>query len=69
MYNAAFLFALVPNADWITFNCGDQAYEITRETIKNWYDTDFSEYKNEIELEAFIHRHLDDEERVNALFR
>jgi len=69
IYNATFLFTLVQNADWITFNFGDQAYEITRGALQKWYDADFSELKNEDELTAIIQRHLDDAESVNALFR
>ena len=42
IYNATFLFALVQNVDWITFNFGNQEYKITKENLQNWYGEDFS---------------------------
>jgi len=69
VYNATFLFTLVQNADWITFNFGSQEYTITEENLQNWYEEDFRELKNEEELKTFIKKHLGDEEKVNQLFR
>ncbi|AMQ07433.1 DUF4825 domain-containing protein [Sporosarcina psychrophila] len=69
IYNATFLFALVQNVDWITFNFGNQEYKITKENLQNWYGEDFSGLQSEDELKTFIQKHLDDEDKVNQLFR
>jgi len=69
VYNATFLFTLVQNVDWITFNFGNQEYKITKENLQNWYEEDFRKLPNEEELKTFIKKHLDDEEKLNQLFR
>lgn len=33
IYNATYLFALIQNAEWITFNFDNQEYKITREAL------------------------------------
>ena len=69
VFNATFLFALVQNAEWITFNFDTQEYKITKENLQNWYGVDFSELKNEDDLKALTQKHLENEDRVNQLFK
>ena len=69
VFNATFLFALVQNAEWITFNFDTQGYKITKENLQNWYGVDFSELKNEDDLKALTQKHLENEDRVNQLFK
>jgi len=68
IYNATFLFALIKNADWITFNFDNQEYKITKENLQNWYGEDFSELQSEDELKTLVQKYLDDEDKVNQLF-
>ncbi len=69
IFNATFLFALVQNTDWITFNFNNQEYKITKENLQNWYGEDFSEFTNEDELITLTQRYLEDEDKVNQLFQ
>lgn len=69
IFNATFLFTLVQNAEWITFNFDNQEYKITKENLQNWYEEDFSELKNEDDMKAFIQKHLENEDKVNQLFK
>lgn len=66
--NATFLFALVQNVDWITFNFDDQEYKITRENLQDWYDENLSDLKSESETEKLVQKHLEDENKINQLF-
>ncbi len=69
IYNATFLFALVQNADWITFNFDNREYKITKENLQNWYGENFSELKSEDELKTLAQRFLEDGDKVNQLFQ
>ena len=69
VFNATFLFTLVQNAEWITFNFDTQEYKITKENLQNWYGVDFSELKNEDDLKALTQKHLENEDKVNQLFK
>ena len=68
IYNATYLFALIQNAEWITFNFDHQEYKITREALIEWYGEDFSTLQSEKELKTLIQKRWDDEYRVNQLF-
>ncbi|MBO8170648.1 MAG: DUF4825 domain-containing protein [Bacillaceae bacterium] len=68
VYNATFIFALVQNADWITFNFGEKAYKITRENLQNWYGKELSEFTSEDAIRELIQEYLQDDHKVNQLF-
>lgn len=68
IYNATYLFALVQNVDTVTFDFDGEIYNITRETLENWYDEQLSSLKDEVETEALIEKQLEDEKRVEQLF-
>jgi len=68
IYNATYLFALIQNAQWITFNFDNQEYKITRNALIAWYGEDFSTLQSEKELKTLIQNNWDDEYRVNQLF-
>ena len=69
VFNATFLFTLVQNAEWVTFNFDHQEYKITKENLQNWYGEDFSELKNEDDLKALTQKHLKNEDKLNQLFK
>ncbi|SFP19491.1 DUF4825 domain-containing protein [Salibacterium halotolerans] len=66
IYNATFLFALIDNAEWITFNFDDK-YKIDRSQLQDWYDEDLNKFTNEEELETFVQKTID-ENKINQLF-
>ena len=68
IYNATYLFALIQNAEWITFNFDGKEYKIEKQELRDWYGEDFSKLQSEKEIEALIQKNLDDENRVNQLF-
>ena len=68
IYNATYLFALIQNAEWITFDFDHQEYKITRKALIEWYGEDFSTLQSEKELKTLIQNNWDDEYRVNQLF-
>ncbi|TSB24442.1 DUF4825 domain-containing protein [Psychrobacter sp. YGAH215] len=68
IYNATYLFALIQNAEWITFNFKHQEYKITKDALIEWYGEDFSTLQSEEELKTLIQNNWDDEYRVNQLF-
>ncbi|MGN8645303.1 DUF4825 domain-containing protein [Gracilibacillus sp. HCP3S3_G5_1] len=65
--NATFLFTLVQNVDWITFNSDILQYTITREKLQEWYGKELSEIQNEDELRELIQEYLEDENKFNQL--
>ena len=69
VFNATFIFTLVQNAEWVTFNFDHQEYKITKENLQNWYGEDFSELKNEDDLKALTQKHLANEDKLNQLFK
>ena len=68
IYNATYLFALIQNAEWITFNFDHQEYKITKDALIEWYEEDFSTFQSEEELKTLIQKRWDDEYKVNQLF-
>lgn len=68
IYNATFIFALVQNADWISFNFDDQQYKITKENLQDWYGENLSKLKSEEEISKITQEYLDNEIKVDQLF-
>lgn len=68
IFNATFLFTLVQNADWISFNFGSQLYHLTRENLQEWYGKNLSKMNNEDELRTLLEHYLNDENRIDQLF-
>lgn len=68
IYNATFIFALVKNAEWITFDFGDQVHKVSREELQNWYDTKLSEFTNEADLRKLAEEYLENASKVNGFF-
>ena len=69
IYNVTFLFTLVQNVDWITFNSNIGDYTITKEILHEWYEIELSEVQNEDELRDLIQEYLEDENKVNQLLK
>lgn len=67
IHNATFLFALVQNVDWITFNSNILEYTITKENLQEWYGEKLSEVQKEDELRELIQKYLEDENKVSQL--
>jgi Domain of unknown function (DUF4825) len=69
IYNATYLFALVKNAEWITFNFGEQEQSITREELQKWYGKELREISNGEDLKKLIQTQLEDENKLKKLFK
>ncbi|MER2057445.1 MAG: DUF4825 domain-containing protein [Niallia sp.] len=69
IYNATFIFALVQNAEWITFYFDNNEYKITKEDLQNWYGKKLSDFTSEDELRKVTQEYLQDESKVNELFK
>ncbi|APZ48811.1 DUF4825 domain-containing protein [Jeotgalibaca sp. PTS2502] len=67
IYNATFLFALIDNAEWITFVFENDEYKITKEELQKWYGKELSEFNNEEELISLVQEQLEDGNKVNRL--
>lgn len=69
--NTSYLFALIQNADWVTFHfetvAGAEEYKITREELRAGYDMDLRAIEDEGELKGYIEELIADETNVNAL--
>ncbi|MDE5416149.1 DUF4825 domain-containing protein [Alkalihalobacterium chitinilyticum] len=68
IHNATFLFTLVQNVDWITFNSDIDEYTITKEQLEEWYGKELSEIQTENELRELIEENLEDTNKINHLF-
>lgn len=69
--NASYLFALIQNADWVTFHFdaveGAEEYTITREDLQSEYDVELQAIETEDELKEHIKELLEDDAKVNEL--
>ena len=68
IYNSTFIFALVNNADWVTFDYGDRTLTVKREELQEWYGKDLRELTNEEELRKLIQEYSKDERKVFQFF-
>ncbi|SFE75790.1 DUF4825 domain-containing protein [Alteribacillus iranensis] len=63
IYNATFLFALVDNADWMTFvfeNEKEHTLRVTKDELQTWYDRELRTFTDQESLEQLIHEHLEE---------
>jgi Domain of unknown function (DUF4825) len=67
--NSTFLFALIKNVDWITFNFPDQEFTVTKEKLQTWYGTKLNKFENEKDVQNLIQEHLKSEDSVNHFFQ
>lgn len=68
-YNATFLFTLVDNVDWVSFELGEKTYEVTKEGLKDWYGEDFTTLKSKKEVEKLLEKHGSDEKKMEEFLR
>ena len=69
IYNATFIFALVQNAEWITFRFDNREYKVTKEKLQNWYEKELSDYTSEDDLRKLTQEYLEDESKVSEFFK
>ena len=69
VYTATYLFTLLRNADWISYNFGDQQFKITKQALQNWYGDDLSRFTSEDEVNTFIEKYLSQTNRVSELVK
>ncbi|RDW17088.1 DUF4825 domain-containing protein [Oceanobacillus chungangensis] len=69
--NATFIFTLIHNVEWVTFNFNNEdneEYNVTKEKLQKWYEKDLSEFTNVDDLNSFIQEYLQDDSKVNQYF-
>ncbi|WP_246943596.1 DUF4825 domain-containing protein [Bacillus pinisoli] len=67
LYNATFIFALIHNADWITFTNGMQRTTITRSELHDWYGTNLNSKESTEDLVEMINRFSKDSRKIDEL--
>jgi hypothetical protein len=67
--NATYLFALVQNADWVTFDFNGQTYKVSRTKLENWYGKELKVFTNQEDLRVLIQKHIDDTSKVHQFFK
>lgn len=68
IHNATFLFTLIQNVDWITFNFDDRNITIEKEQLEGGYSKDLSNIQKEEELIELLDELLKDESGLQNLF-
>lgn len=63
LYNATFMFALIKNVDWITFDFAGTSHTVTRAQLQKWYGKELRTYTNEEELIQLIQAHKENKEK------
>lgn len=58
VHQAAYLFALVRNVDWVRIELDDRYSTVTREQFADLVGKDVSDFNNEAELLDLVERHL-----------
>lgn len=69
VYTATYLFTLLRNADWVTFNFTDQSVKLTKSQLYQWYGEDLSRIDNEEALKRLIEKNMNNEQQVAKLFQ
>lgn len=67
--NATYIYALVKNADFITFNFPNKKYTLTRQQLQNWYGEDLNQITDEKVLKKLIQTNLNSENKVRNLLK
>lgn len=67
MYNGTFLFTLIQNVDWVTFNFDSLSITIQKEQFEEAYSQKLSKIEKESEVKELISDFLEDESKVKAL--
>ncbi|PID15291.1 DUF4825 domain-containing protein [Sporosarcina sp. P34] len=68
IYNASYLFALINNAEWASFEFEGDTYTIHKTKLQDWYGKELNDFTNEEELDGFIQEKLQDDSEVQQLF-
>ncbi|GIQ69638.1 DUF4825 domain-containing protein [Xylanibacillus composti] len=69
IYNATFLFALVQNAEWISFRMDEEEYVVSRDSLLAWYGgEEWMSFSKEEDLRVYIQEQLEDQEKLNRFF-
>jgi hypothetical protein len=67
--NATYLFCLVKNADWITFDYPNQKYTLTRQLLQQWDGKDLNKITNEKELKKLIQNNLSNKNKLTEFIK
>ena len=67
--NSTYIFVLIKNADWITFNFPNKKYTLTRQQLQKWYGEDLNKINDEKEIKKLIQTNLNDANKVSKLLK
>jgi len=66
--NSTFIFTLIENVDWITFQFPDEEFTVTKEKLQEWYNNKLDQLDSEQEVKKLIQEKLKSDDDVNHLF-
>ncbi|GAA5416809.1 hypothetical protein Pryu01_01848 [Paraliobacillus ryukyuensis] len=69
IFNATFIFALVQNAEWVTFHFDAQTYQLTRDDLQERYGKDLRSFSSEDAVKEAIEKLLENHREVEALLQ
>lgn len=64
MSNATYMFALIQNVDWITFNFANEKITIERQALEDLYHTDLSQLNNQEDIIQLLEKHQNNQKTV-----
>ncbi|SET71910.1 protein of unknown function [Oceanobacillus limi] len=67
IFNATFLFILIHNADWVTFDFGEQEYTINKNELQDWYQDDLTEFEDEETVIKHMEAQIKEKSNVDKL--
>ncbi|MFB9331138.1 DUF4825 domain-containing protein [Paenibacillus aurantiacus] len=68
VYNASFIFALIPNVERVTFTLEAKTYVIHREALQKWYDGRvLEEFESADALKEYIGAYISDQQKMDQL--
>lgn len=68
LYNTMYIFALIPNAEWMTYEFNEESVTIHKEKLVGWIGNDLSQFTNSDQLHSFAQRALRNETVINQFF-
>lgn len=69
IYTATYLFTLIRNVDWITYNFDGQEYKLTKQTLQQWYNNDLTGIQNEDDIKSLINSQVNNLDKVEQLIK
>lgn len=70
VYNATFIFALIPNVERITFTVDQTDFVLQRDELQKWYDErELNQFESADELKGFIEEYISNQQKIDDLLK